>query len=139
LLYYTRRPVVAGPYHRTLDGILEVNRFFAERDPVVARAQLDRLNAAYVLVPYRPADQLRLMEQIVLGNARSYEVPARKIEGGELLESVTPRREIEQTSAFRLATGIGVEPLGLRLVKDFAKDAARSNDPSGWVYAVVGR
>ncbi|MEK6642661.1 MAG: hypothetical protein AABZ08_02040 [Planctomycetota bacterium] len=139
LLYYTRRSVVAGPYHRALDGILEVNRFFAERDPVVARSQLDRLHVAYVLVPYRPADQLRIMEQIVFGEAPSYDLPARKIEGGELLESVTPRPEIEQTIAFRLATGVGVEPLGLRLVKEFASGTAQSNDPSGWVYAVGGR
>jgi len=116
LLYLTRLPVIAGPYHRALDGQVETARFFAERDVAAARRQLYRLGVKYVVAPNDPMMNLRIMERIVFGEPRSYGPSQFKIEDGELLEGLSPRPEIDQTMAIRLYTVKALDGLGVRSV-----------------------
>lgn len=51
LLYSTGLPVVAVPGSHASQGRLEAATFYAERDPLRARRQLDRLGVRYVVLP----------------------------------------------------------------------------------------
>jgi hypothetical protein len=116
LLYLTRLPVIAGPYHRALDGQIEAARFYAERDMAAARRQLERLGVRYVMAPNDPMMNLRIMERIAFGEPRSYGPSQYKIEDGELMEGLSLRPEIHQTAAMRLYDVKDLDGLGVRSV-----------------------
>jgi len=107
LLYWTGLPVVATPYHRALDGLLEMARFFAERDPAKARERLDRLGVRYVVMPPRAHEQLMQFEELVFGELRSFDPPDRSIDdfGREILKLNYRPAEVKQTMAYRLVMG----------------------------------
>ena len=125
LLYRTGRPVVSAPYHRALPGILEAARFFAERDPAEARAQLDRLGVRYIVVPQRPHEQLMHFEKLVFGELRSFDPPTESInESGRLQRQFHYRPEFVQTVAYRLAMQPDRETLpGVRCVQTIFEGA----------------
>ncbi len=104
LLYCTGLPVVATPYHRALDGLLEAARFFAQRDPDQAREQLDRLGVRYVVMPPRAHEQLMQFEKIVFGELRSFDAPTETINkfGGIMHQLNYRPEEIVKTMAYRL-------------------------------------
>jgi len=104
LLYCTDLPVVATPYHRALDGLIEAARFFAERDPLEARRQLDRLGVRYVVMPPRAHEQLMHFEKIAFGELRSFDPPTETINRfGRIMQKLNYRpREVSQTMAYRL-------------------------------------
>ena len=104
LLYYTGLPVVASPYHRAIDGIVEAAQFYAETDPAVARAQLDRLGVRYVVMPYRAHEQLMSFEHIAFGELRSFDRPDAAInEMGRIMLKLNYRQEkVARTMAYRL-------------------------------------
>jgi hypothetical protein len=110
LLYWTGLPVVATPYHRALGGLLEVARFFAERDPARAREQLDRLGVRFVVIPQRAPEQLMQFERMAFGELRSFDPPTESINqfGGLVLKLNYRPREVVQTMAYRLV----IEPEG---------------------------
>ncbi len=58
LLYCTGLPVVAVTGSHASQGRLEAARFYAERDPLRARRQLDRLGVRYVVLPTRSREHL---------------------------------------------------------------------------------
>jgi len=138
LLYETGLPVVSTVYHRALDGIVASSRFFAERDPEAARAQLDALGVRYVVVPFHPHQQLMNMEWIAFGELRSYGAPERSIDRfGRLREEpVYKMEEVVETMAYRLA----VSPTpGLYGVECIARVREDPNDPertAGLLYVV---
>lgn len=104
LLRETGLPVVAAPYHRAISGIVEMMRFFAERDPVTARAQLDRLGVRYIVAPYRANEQLMNFERIAFGELRSYDPPIDTYDArGTLRQTLRYRPEVNRTMAYRLA------------------------------------
>lgn len=104
LLYWTGLPVVATPYHRALDGLLEMARFFAERDPAAARERLDRLGVRYVVMPPRAHEQLMQFEELAFGELRSFDPPEGSIDdfGREILKLNYRPAEVRQTMAYRL-------------------------------------
>ncbi len=108
LLYWTGLPVVAAPYHRGLQGVLEAAAFFAERDPGAARARLDRLGVRYIVVPTRPHEQLMQFEQLAFGELRSFDPPAwERDESGSWRPQPRYRPEVVQTMAYRLVMAEG--------------------------------
>jgi hypothetical protein len=103
LLYWTGLPVVAAPYHRALDGVMQASRFFAERDPAAARRQLDSLGVRYIVMPPRAHEQLMQFEQMVFGELRSFSPPDDILDAaGNLLRKINYRREAALTMAYRL-------------------------------------
>jgi hypothetical protein len=136
LLYHTGLPILAAPYHRALDGQLEVARFYADRDVKTARQQIDRLGVKYVISPNEPVINLRIMERIAFGEARSYGPTQYKIEDGELLEGVSPLPEIEQTMAVRLYASTGLEGLRVRSVARAKEFRGPQELLVGFVYVV---
>jgi len=137
LLHLTRLPIVASPYHRALDGLVEAAEFYAQRDPARARAQLDRLGVGYVVVPYRPHEQLANFETIAFGAPRSYDPPERNIdERGELREKLRYRPEVRETMAYRLALEEGGAIAGLQSLAQVREGAATADGYSGLLYAV---
>ncbi|MBN2562387.1 MAG: hypothetical protein JXQ75_15795 [Phycisphaerae bacterium] len=104
LLYCTGLPVVAVPYHRALDGVIEVARFYAERDPAEARSQLDRLGVRYVVMPPRAHEQLMHFEEMAFGKLRSFDLPTETInEFGHIMQKLNYKpHEVSQTMAYRL-------------------------------------
>lgn len=104
LLYYTGLPVVATPYHRAINGLIEVARFFAETDPTAARDQLDRLGVRYIVVPPRINEQLMHYEQIAFGELRSFDKPDLRIDELGLLQQTLHyrRSQVVRTMAYRL-------------------------------------
>lgn len=137
LLDRTGLPVVAAPYHRALDGIIEVARFFTETDPATARKQLDRLGVRYIVVPLRPGEQLLNMECIAYGEWRSFDPPDRRIDGdGNLALTLHFRPRVVKTMAYRLAM-LGPPPeLGLRLLARTREGAPMPDGLSGLLYVV---
>jgi hypothetical protein len=137
LLYLTRRPVVAAPYHRALEGLLEAARFYAERDAAAARGQLDRLGVAYVVVPYRAHEQLMNFERIAFGELRSYDPPGRRLDGaGRLRETLRYRPEITRTMSYRLALSPDTALAGLQPIARAREGAATPDGLSGLVLVV---
>ncbi|HVP11426.1 MAG TPA: hypothetical protein VMV94_09605, partial [Phycisphaerae bacterium] len=119
LLYWTGLPVVATPYHRALDGLLEAARFFAERDPARAREQLDHLGVRYVVMPPRAHEQLMQFEQMAFGELRSFEPPTESLdESGRLKLKLNYRPwEAARTMAYRLVMEPDSEVIpGVRLI-----------------------
>ncbi len=126
LLYWTGLPVVATPYHRALDGLLEAARFFAERDPAQARAQLDRLGVRYVVMPPRAHEQLMQLEQIAFGELRSFDPPTDTLDDfGRLVRKLNYKpHETAQTMAYRLVMEPSVEVIpGVERVAEILEGA----------------
>lgn len=137
LLYRTRLPVVAAPYHRTVDGIVEAARFYAERDEAAAREQLARLRVRYVVVPFRPHEQLMNFERIAFGELRSYDPPVESIgRDGMKHQELRYRPEIARTMAYRLAMEPNSKPAGLECIA-FIREGAQTPDGfSGLIFVV---
>jgi hypothetical protein len=104
LLYWTGMPVVATPYHRALDGLMETARFFAEHDPAKAREQLERLGVRYVVMPPRAHEQLMQFEKMAFGELRSFDPPMESLDkSGQVRVKLNYRpREVAQTMAYRM-------------------------------------
>ncbi len=138
LLYRTRLPIVAAPYHRTIDGIVEAARFYAERNEALAGEQLDRLGVRYVIVPYRAHEQLMNFERIAFDELRSYDPPIESIDAHGLLRlELRYRPEIARTMAYRLAMQPGAPPAGLECIAVIREGAQTTDGYSGLVYKVV--
>lgn len=137
LLYQTRQPIVAAPYHRALDGLLEAASFYAERDPAAARRQLDRLGVGYVVVPYRAHEQLMNMERIAFGELRSFDPPLTTQDSrGNAVQMLQYRPGAARTMAYRLTRGEGRGLPGLRLVFEFPEETVPPDRYAGRVYEV---
>lgn len=137
LLDRTGLPVVAVPYHRALDGIIEAARFYSETDPAAARAQLDRLGVRYVVVPLRPSEQLLNMEHIAYGEPRSFDPPGRRIDAdGNLALTLHFLPRVARTMAYRLAMLDPPRELGLRLLARTREGAPTPDGLSGLLYVV---
>ncbi|MEE8170485.1 MAG: hypothetical protein V3T70_08055, partial [Phycisphaerae bacterium] len=103
LAYWTGLPVVAAPYHRAIDGIIEAARFYAESDPQRARRRLDRLGVRYVVAPFRAHEQLMNFERIAYGGFRSFDQPHEWIdEIGRRRQRIRYRDGHASTMAYRL-------------------------------------
>ena len=137
LLYETRRPIIAAPYHRDLPGILESAAFFSERDPAEARRRLDRLGVRYIVVPYRVHEQLYNFETLCFGSTPSFDPPTDMIEGGRLKRTPHYRPGFEQTMAYRLAMMQGEPIPGVQLLaRAFEPGAPTPDHMLGLVYVV---
>ena len=139
LLYYTGLPVVAAPYHRAIDGIVEVASFFAEKDPIRARQQLDRLGVRYVVIPYAPHLQLMNFEKIAFGELRSFDPPDETIDRlGRIARELHYKEEqIAQTMAYRLAIEPEIPCIpGVELIGRIQDDPRRPNAKNGLLYVV---
>jgi len=124
LLYETRRPIIAAPYHRALAGVIECAAFFSERDPLEARRRLDRLGVRYIVVPYRVHEQLYNFETLVFGRTPSFDPPDEALDAeGRLKRTPHYRPGVEQTMAYRLSMTPGDILPGVRLL-------ARAPEPS---------
>lgn len=138
LLYRTRLPIVAAPYHRTIEGIVEAARYYAERNEVIAREQLEQLSASYVVVPFRAHEQLMNFERIAFGELRSYDPPVESIDARGLLHlELRYRPEIVQTMVYRLAMEPNKPPKGLECIAMIREGAQTPDGYSGLVYKVV--
>lgn len=137
LLDRTGLPVVAAPYHRALDGIIEAARFFSETDPATARKQLDRLGVRYVVVPLRPSEQLLNMEHIAYGEPRSFDPPDRRFDAeGNIAQTLHFRPRVARTMAYRLAMLDPPQELGVRLLARTREGAPTPDGLSGLLYVV---
>ncbi len=137
LHYRTRLPVVAVPYHRAIDGIVAAAKFFAERDPLAARRMLDALGVRYVVVPYRPHEQLINFERIAFGELKSYDPPEQSLdEQGNVRERLKYRPEITETAIYRLTLHGGGGIPGLELIESVAEGATTPDGKSGLLYVV---
>lgn len=137
LLYRTRLPVVAAPYHRAIDGIVAAARFYAERDPVAARRMLDELGVKYVVVPYRPHEQLINFERVAYGEIRSYDPPEQSVDAeGNIQERLNYRPGVDQTAIYRLTLQGGGGIPGLELVESIVEGAKTTDGRSGLLYIV---
>ncbi|HWL93660.1 MAG TPA: hypothetical protein VNT79_08995, partial [Phycisphaerae bacterium] len=138
LLHETGLPVVAAPYHRAIDGIVEMMQFFAERDPVLARGRLDRLGARYVVVPYRINEQLMNYEQIAFGERRSFDPPREWLdENGRLRRELQYRPELTGTMAYRLSHRPHDHgSAGVEMLYSIRDDPARPDDVHGLLFVV---
>lgn len=137
LVYRTRLPVVAAPYHRAIDGIAAAARFYAERDPVEARRMLDALGVKYVVVPFRPHEQLINFERVAYGEMRSYDPPVQSVDAdGNIHERLQYRPEIAQTAIYRLTLQGGGGIPGLELVESITEGATTTDGKSGLLYVV---
>lgn len=137
LLDRTGLPVVAAPYHRALDGIIEAARFFSETNPTAARAQLDRLGVRFVVVPLRPSEQLLNMEHIAYGEARSFDPPERRLDAnGNVALTLHFLPRVARTMAYRLAMLDPPPELGLRLLARTREGAPTPDGLSGLLYVV---
>jgi hypothetical protein len=135
LLYRTRLPIVAGPYHRTIDGIVGAARFYAERDEAAALRQLERLDVRYVVVPLRPHEQLMNFEWLAFDELRSFDPPTYSIDTyGALHEELHYRPGITQTMAYRLAMEPDRPPAQLRCIAKSREGAATPDGYSGLLY-----
>lgn len=137
LLYETRRPIIAAPYHRDLPGILESAAFFSERDPIEARRRLDRLGVRYIVVPFRVHEQLYNFETLVFGGTPSFDPPTDTLENGRLKRTPHYRPGFEQTMAYRLAMMQGDPIPGVQLLARALEPGAPTPDHMlGLVYVV---
>ena len=139
LLYYTGLPVVAAPYHRAIDGIVEAASFYAEQDPAAARQQLDRLDVRYVVMPYRPHEQLMNFEKIVFGKLRSFDPPDETINrfGRIAQELHFIEEQIAKTMAYRLAIQPEIPCIpGVELIGRIQDDVRRPEAMNGLLYVV---
>ncbi|MFH1417624.1 MAG: hypothetical protein ABII12_04975 [Planctomycetota bacterium] len=141
LLYWTGLPVVAAPYHRALEGILEVSRFFAERDPLAAREQLDRLGVRYIVMPPRAHEQLMQFERMAFGEPRSFDPSDESLDRfGRVLLHLNYRPGYARTMAYRLVmeSGTAVIPGVERIaeINEGAKTPDGDPMPTGLLYVV---
>jgi hypothetical protein len=137
LLYRTRLPVVSVAYHRTLEGLMESARFYAERDPAAALEQLRRLGVRYVVVPYRPHEVLMSLEYIAYGELRSYDAPVASMDAeGLLQQELRYKPEIAETMIYRLAMNSDHPPAGLECIAVIKEGAGTPSGYSGLIYVV---
>ncbi|OWY70162.1 hypothetical protein B7486_17855 [cyanobacterium TDX16] len=135
LLYRTRLPIVAAPYHRAMEGIVAAAQFYAERDELLAVQQLEKLGVRYVVVPFRPHEQLMNHEFIAYGELRSYEPPIETIdEFGLRHQELRYKPEISQSMAYRLAMQPDQPPTGLRCIARIREGAQTPDGYSGLLY-----
>jgi len=135
LLYRTRLPIVAAPYHRAMEGIVAAAQFYAERDELLAVQQLEKLGVRYVVVPFRPHEQLMNYEFIAYGELRSYEPPIETIaEFGLIHRELRYKPEISQSMAYRLAMQPDQPPTGLRCIARIREGAQTQDGYSGLLY-----
>ena len=138
LLYETGLPVVAAPYHRAIDGITAMMRFFASRNPAEARNMLDRLGVRYIVVPYHVNEQLMNFERISFGELRSFDEPREWIDdAGRLRRELRYRPEVAQTTAYQVA----IRPLdhgipGVELLYGIRDDPRRPEAVNGLLFIV---
>lgn len=138
LLYRTGLPIVAAPYHRTLNGIVESARFYAERDASAALEQLRRLGVRYVVVPYRAHEYLMNYEYVAFGEPRSFDPPIDTLdEHGMKRQELRYRPEIDETMAYRLVMQSDNPPAGLECIAVIREGAATPNGYSGLLYVVT--
>jgi len=129
--------VVAAPYHRAIDGIVAAARFYAERDPSEARRMLDAMGVRYVVVPFRPHEQLINFERVVFDELRSYDEPEQNVDGeGSIREWLKYRPEIAQTAIYRLTLHGGGGIPGLELIESITEGATTPDGKSGLLYVV---
>jgi len=103
LLYETGLPVVAAPYHRAIDGIVEAATFFAQRDPAAAREQLDRLRVRYVVMPARYHEQLMNLEYVAFAEHRSFDILRESIGAdGKPHRELAAKPQVMDTMIFRM-------------------------------------
>ena len=137
LLYRTGLPVVATPYHRAIDGLVEAAKFFAERDPQAAWWQLERLGVRYVVAPYRAHEQLMNFERVAFGELRSYDPPTQTIDSsGRLHEVLHYRPEAALTMAYRLALRPDGAITDVECIARIKEGADTPDGLSGLVYVV---
>jgi len=129
LLFETGLPIVASPYHRALDGLLDAARFFAERRSDVARNILDARQVRYIVTPFRGLEQLVAYERIVFGDLRSFDVASPR-------GAPRPRPEIAETMVYRLAANQGPAISGVRMIGQIPEDPAHPERMFGLVYVV---
>ena len=135
LLYRTRLPIVAAPYHRAMDGIVAAAKFYAERDDLLAMQQLETLGVRYVVVPFRPHEQLMNYEYIAFSELRSYEPPAESIdEFGVRHRELKYKPEIAATMAYQLAMQPDQPPPKLRCIAKIREGAQTPDGYSGLIY-----
>lgn len=135
LLYRTRLPIVAAPYHRAMEGIVAAAQFYAERDELLAVQQLEKLGVRYVVVPFRPHEQLMNHEFIAYGELRSYEAPIETIdEFGLRHQELRYKPEISQSMAYRLAMRPDQPPTGVRCIARIREGAQTQDGYSGLLY-----
>ena len=138
LLYYTGLPVVAGPYHRAIDGIVETAKFFSERDPQKARDQLDRLGVRYVVVPARYHEQLMHFEYIAYGKLLTVDVTRQTINSlGRVERELRAKPAFVETMAYRLVNQtdeVGIP--GVQLIARIPDDPRRPGVMRGLLYVV---
>lgn len=139
LLYYTDLPVVAAPYHRAIDGIVEAASFFAEKDPIAARQQLDRLGVRYVVMPIRPHEQLMNFEKVAFGELRSFDPPDETIDRfGRIAQTLHYKEDqIAKTMIYRLAIQPEIPCIpGVELIGRIQDDPRRPKAMNGLLYVV---
>lgn len=138
LLYETRRPIIAAPYHRALTGIVESAAFFSERDPIEARRRLDRLNVRYIVVPVRVHEQLYNFETLVFGNTPSFDPPDETLDAeGRIKRTPHYRPGVADTMAYRLSMTPGDIIPGVRLLARAPEPTAPTPDHMiGLLYVV---
>lgn len=135
LLYRTRLPIVAAPYHRAMAGIVDAARYYAERDDLIASQQLENLGVRYVVVPFRPHEQLMNYEYIAFGELRSYGPSHDTIDAfGVRHRELNYKPEITQTMAYRLAIEPDRPPQMLRCIARIREGAQTPDGYSGLLY-----
>ncbi len=139
LLYRTGLPIVAAPYHRAIEGVVEVYRFYAERRADAALELLDRLGVQYVMVPFRPHEQLMTFERVAFGELRSFEPTSRTIDDeGNVREMLHYRSEVAATAVYRLAMQPDNALPGLECIARIREGAETTDGLTGLVYVVGG-
>ncbi|MCG8409352.1 MAG: hypothetical protein MI923_29455 [Phycisphaerales bacterium] len=138
LLYYTGLPVVAAPYHRAIDAIVNTARFYSERDPEKARRQLDELGVRYIVMPAQYHQQLRNFEYIVHGQEQSIEVVRDTINAsGRVEQELRALPGFGETMVFRLVNQPAKAYIpGVQLIGRIDDDPRRPQALRGLLYVV---
>jgi hypothetical protein len=137
LLELTGHPVVATPYHRDLGGLIAAARFFAERDPAAAAELLHQHQVRYIVVPFRPHEQLMNFERMAFNDLHSFDPPDEFIDDrGRLRQKLHYKPEVIQTMAYRLAMFKGHGVPGIRLLAESPEGAPTPDGLSGLLYIV---
>jgi len=142
LLYWTGLPVVAAPYHRALDGIADAAAFFATRDAAEASRIITSRRVGFIVLPARIGEQLVTFERIAFGTPRSVVAHQRLGRHGEIRETLEFLPGFDQTTAYRLFVGNGLEsslaPHGwaIRDLRRIREGAKTGDGLSGFVYSV---
>lgn len=138
LLYYTGLPVIAGPYHRAIEGIVTMAKFYSERDPQKAREMLDRLGVRYIVMPAQYYEQLMNFEHVVHGKVLSINVVNEAInEFGRVQRELQARPEFAETMVFRMVNQPEEVCIpGVQLIGRIHDDPRRPEALRGLLYVV---